>query len=105
MEDVLSVLRQASAPLGPMGAEWLARQELDVQRIRPLTSFPHALLAPATQSGTAASCCCRICTDGAARTVLASRSNDGELASRFVRGFGLETVRGSSSRVGAAKPS
>jgi hypothetical protein len=27
MEDVLSVLRQASAPLGPMGAEWLARQE------------------------------------------------------------------------------
>ena len=33
--------------------------------------------------------------------VLASRSNDGELVSRFVRSFGLETVRGSSSRGGA----
>jgi len=32
--------------------------------------------------------------------VLASRSNDGELVSRFVRSFGLETVRGSSSRGG-----
>ena len=27
MEDVLRVLRQASRPLGPMGDEWLARQE------------------------------------------------------------------------------
>ena len=26
MEDVLKVLRQASKPLGPMGAEWLERQ-------------------------------------------------------------------------------
>jgi hypothetical protein len=26
MEDALSVLRQASQPLGPMGAEWLERQ-------------------------------------------------------------------------------
>ena len=32
MEDVLSVLRQASAPLGPMGAEWLARQERALNR-------------------------------------------------------------------------
>ena len=33
--------------------------------------------------------------------VLASRSNDGELVSRFVKSFGLEPVRGSSSRGGA----
>ena len=26
-EDALTVLRQASQPLGPMGAEWLERQE------------------------------------------------------------------------------
>jgi hypothetical protein len=26
-EDTLTVLRQASQPLGPMGAEWLAQQE------------------------------------------------------------------------------
>ena len=26
-EDVVTVLRQASRPLGPMGAEWLAQQE------------------------------------------------------------------------------
>jgi hypothetical protein len=26
-EDALTVLRQASAPLGPMGADWLAQQE------------------------------------------------------------------------------
>jgi hypothetical protein len=26
IEDVLKVLRQASQPLGPMGAEWLERQ-------------------------------------------------------------------------------
>ena len=26
-EDVLTVLRQASQPLGPMGGEWLRRQE------------------------------------------------------------------------------
>jgi hypothetical protein len=26
MEDVLTVLRQASQPLGPMGNEWLDRQ-------------------------------------------------------------------------------
>jgi hypothetical protein len=29
-EDALTVLRQASAPLGPMGAEWLAQQERDL---------------------------------------------------------------------------
>jgi hypothetical protein len=29
-EDALTVLRQASAPLGPMGAEWLARQEREL---------------------------------------------------------------------------
>jgi lysophospholipid acyltransferase (LPLAT)-like uncharacterized protein len=34
--------------------------------------------------------------------VLASRSRDGELMTRFVRRFGLEAVRGSSSRGGAA---
>lgn len=33
--------------------------------------------------------------------VLASRSNDGDLVSRFVQCFGLEAVRGSSSRGGA----
>jgi lysophospholipid acyltransferase (LPLAT)-like uncharacterized protein len=33
--------------------------------------------------------------------VLASRSRDGELVARFVRRFGLEAVRGSSSRGGA----
>jgi lysophospholipid acyltransferase (LPLAT)-like uncharacterized protein len=33
--------------------------------------------------------------------VLASRSRDGELITRFVRRFGLEVVRGSSSRGGA----
>ena len=34
--------------------------------------------------------------------VLASRSRDGELLARFVRRFGLDAVRGSSSRGGAA---
>ena len=34
--------------------------------------------------------------------VLASRSRDGELIARYVRRFGLETIRGSSSRGGAA---
>jgi hypothetical protein len=29
-EDALTVLRQASQPLGPMGAEWLRRQERDL---------------------------------------------------------------------------
>ena len=29
-EDALTVLRQASQPLGPMGAEWLQRQEQDL---------------------------------------------------------------------------
>jgi hypothetical protein len=29
-EDALTVLRQASQPLGPMGAEWLKRQERDL---------------------------------------------------------------------------
>ena len=29
-EDVLKVLRQASQPLGPMGAEWLKRQEREL---------------------------------------------------------------------------
>ncbi|HYB43248.1 MAG TPA: lysophospholipid acyltransferase family protein [Candidatus Methylomirabilis sp.] len=33
--------------------------------------------------------------------VLASRSKDGELVARFIRRFGLEAVRGSSSRGGA----
>lgn len=33
-------------------------------------------------------------------TVLASRSEDGELVARYVRRFGLESVRGSSSRAG-----
>jgi hypothetical protein len=28
-EHVLTVLRQAHAPLGPMGEEWLRRQERD----------------------------------------------------------------------------
>jgi hypothetical protein len=32
MADMLSVLRQASQPLGPIGAEWLARQELALKR-------------------------------------------------------------------------
>ena len=27
MEDALQILRRASQPLGPMGAEWLERQE------------------------------------------------------------------------------
>jgi hypothetical protein len=35
MEDVLSVLRQASQPLGPMGAEWLERQEQVLKREDP----------------------------------------------------------------------
>src|SRR5438552_8391208 len=39
---------------------------------------------------------------GRAIRVLASRSRDGELIARFARRFGLETVRGSSSRGGAA---
>ena len=34
--------------------------------------------------------------------VLASRSRDGELLTRFVRGFGVRVVRGSTSRGGAA---
>jgi hypothetical protein len=29
VSDALAVLRQASRPLGPMGAEWLAAQERD----------------------------------------------------------------------------
>jgi hypothetical protein len=29
-EGALTVLRQASQPLGPMGAEWLKRQERDL---------------------------------------------------------------------------
>jgi hypothetical protein len=32
MEDVLSVLRQASEPLGPMGAEWMDRQDRALKR-------------------------------------------------------------------------
>ena len=31
-EDALTVLRQASQPLGPMGAEWLERQELGLDQ-------------------------------------------------------------------------
>jgi lysophospholipid acyltransferase (LPLAT)-like uncharacterized protein len=42
-------------------------------------------------------------TDGARNVrVLASRSRDGELLAAFVRRFGMEVVRGSSSRGGAA---
>jgi lysophospholipid acyltransferase (LPLAT)-like uncharacterized protein len=42
-------------------------------------------------------------TSGArAVQVLASRSRDGELVARYVRRFGLDVVRGSSSRGGAA---
>ena len=42
-------------------------------------------------------------TEGARNVrVLASRSRDGELVAAFVRRFGLEVVRGSSSRGGAA---
>ena len=37
MEDVLGVLRQASRPLGPMGTEWLARQERALKLRRPMT--------------------------------------------------------------------
>jgi hypothetical protein len=33
-DDALTVLRQASQPLGPMGAEWLQRQEREVSRSR-----------------------------------------------------------------------
>ena len=33
-EDSLSVLRQASQPLGPMGAEWLERQERGLESER-----------------------------------------------------------------------
>jgi len=32
MGDALSVLRHASQPLGPMGAEWLERQEQKLKR-------------------------------------------------------------------------
>ena len=32
MEDALSVLRQASQPLGPMGAEWLEQQARALKR-------------------------------------------------------------------------
>jgi hypothetical protein len=35
MDDVPSVLRQASQPLGPMGAEWLERQEQVLKREDP----------------------------------------------------------------------
>jgi hypothetical protein len=35
MEDVLSVLRQASQPLGLIGAEWLERQERALKREDP----------------------------------------------------------------------
>ena len=35
MKDVLTVLRQASQPLGPMGTEWLARQERALKREAP----------------------------------------------------------------------
>jgi len=32
MEDAVQVLRHASQPLGPMGAEWLERQEQKLKR-------------------------------------------------------------------------
>jgi hypothetical protein len=35
MKDVLTLLRQASMPLGPMGTEWLARQERAIKREDP----------------------------------------------------------------------
>jgi hypothetical protein len=35
MEDVLTMLRQATQPLGPMGAEWLERQERTLKRDGP----------------------------------------------------------------------
>jgi len=35
MEDVLSVPRQTSQPLGPIGTEWLARQERALTREGP----------------------------------------------------------------------
>ena len=35
MEDVLTVLRQGSQPLGPMGAEWLERQGQVLKRDDP----------------------------------------------------------------------
>lgn len=46
----------------------------------------------------------RLTATHGARTirVLASRSRDGELIARYVRRFGLHTIRGSSSRGGAA---
>jgi hypothetical protein len=31
MEDALKALRHASQPLGPMGAEWLERQEQNLK--------------------------------------------------------------------------
>jgi hypothetical protein len=34
MEDALKVLRHASQPLGPMGAEWLERQARALNRER-----------------------------------------------------------------------
>lgn len=46
----------------------------------------------------------RLCSTHGARpvTVLVSRSSDGELVARFLRRFGLDAVRGSSSRGGGA---
>jgi lysophospholipid acyltransferase (LPLAT)-like uncharacterized protein len=46
----------------------------------------------------------RLCRTGGARAplVLVSRSRDGELGARYVRRFGLSTIRGSSSRGGGA---
>jgi hypothetical protein len=35
LEDVLTILRHASQPLGPMGAEWLERQERVLKREGP----------------------------------------------------------------------
>ena len=35
MEDTLQVLRHASQPLGPMGAEWLERQARALRRDAP----------------------------------------------------------------------
>jgi len=35
MEDALGVLRHASQPLGPMGVEWLVRQERVLKREGP----------------------------------------------------------------------
>ena len=43
MEDALKVLRQASQPLGPMGAEWLERQEQKLKGEDGYTNLPWSM--------------------------------------------------------------